>query len=74
MSEEKVELKAPAVEKTLVAKNGMLFLFLNLVGIIISVVLFVLGLLSPEGSAQQIVMLIISIGYWCLPMWLLLIG
>lgn len=77
MSEQKVALKAPTEERVLQAKSGMSMLFLNLLGIVLSIVLFVFGIFrvgDPNTATLGGWFMGIAIFYWCLPVWLLFAG
>ncbi|WP_270598848.1 SPFH domain-containing protein [Enterococcus asini] len=77
MNENKVALKTPTEEILLQAKSGMPVLLLNLLGIVLSIVLFVLGIFrldNPDTVVAGGWMMAIGIFYWCLPVWLLFAG
>lgn len=70
MNENKVALKTPTEEILLQAKSGMPVLLLNLLGIVLSIVLFVLGIFrldNPDTVVAGGWMMAIGIFYWCLP-------
>ena len=77
MKVDQVALKAPTEEILLKAKNGMPMLLLNVLGIVVSIVLFVLGILrmgDPNTSTLGGWFMGIAIFYWCFPVWLLFAG
>ncbi|MDT2758024.1 SPFH domain-containing protein [Enterococcus asini] len=77
MKVDQVALKAPTEEILLKAKSGMPMLLLNVLGIVVSIVLFVLGILrmgNPNTATLGGWFMGIAIFYWCLPVWLLFSG
>lgn len=77
MSGDKVALKAPTEEVLLKAKSGMPVLLLNVLGIILSILLFVWGIFQldhPDTATLGGWLMAIGIFYWCLPVWLLFAG
>lgn len=68
-----VKRKVPSHEVELKAAKGMPILLLNILLMILSVVLFIMGAIS-DSTAGAVVMIGIAIFYWCLPVWLLFLG
>ncbi|MBL1230595.1 SPFH domain-containing protein [Enterococcus sp. BWB1-3] len=73
---EGLKSKVPSTEIELKARNGMPFLLLNILGIILSIALFIFGIvyLEKESFVLGGMMLGLAIFYWCLPMILLFAG
>ncbi|MGX7199171.1 SPFH domain-containing protein [Enterococcus nangangensis] len=76
MDNEKVELKEATAEIHLKAANGMPILLLNVLGIVLSIVLFVWGifLLDDGPSVLGGSLMGLAIFYWVLPVWILFAG
>ena len=66
----------PATEETLLkAKNGMPMLLLNLALIVVSIVIFIWGIIHIDQQQTLAgVLMGVAIFYWCLPVWLLFAG
>lgn len=77
MNNENVELKTPTDEIVLKAKNGMPMLLLNLLGIVLSIVAFILGVVMLNKEVNEGLggtLLGVAIFYWTIPVWLLFAG
>lgn len=76
MENQLVESKAPSQEVQLKAMNGMPILLLNILGIVLSIVAFIFGVvyLDNESFVLGGILLGISVFYWCVPLPLLFMG
>lgn len=77
MENKAVEVKVPTEEIIFTPRNGLPILVLNLLGIVLSIVLFVMGILFIEGGENTTLgglLMGVSIFYWVFPVWLLFAG
>lgn len=74
MDNENVALKTPTEEILLKAKKGMPILLLNLLGLILSVIFFVFGILGVGNKVLEEILIGLAIFYWLVPTWLLFAG
>lgn len=76
MESDALQHKNPSQEILLKAKNGMPFLLLNILGMIVTIGLVIVGAFLLDDGSTILGGILFAVGllYWCLPCWILFMG